>query len=628
MSFFKFLSRKDAAPAAPVVEQRATLANSARWQASKACLEAIYPPLDPGLPVVDAEQLLHGAESKLKRLVEIAGGTESEFERLYMTPIRLLANHVHLLPATSSSHYSGPGGLFNMSLDIALMARQAAEGKIFVPESSIEERHRTIGAWRYSAFLAGLLSQLHLPVGQMTVTVADGTQWPKYGVPLLAWLKDRSVDRYFVIWHEKARVTGAEGASILSAIVPAEIMNWLSQTDPQIIRDLNVAATREMLASDSILGKVLNGVIGRVKEVEALQHPARFGRLTIGTQFEVHLLNAFRELIEGGAWKANDASGCLFWGSDGLYVAWPRALKDVTTIFTARQLKGMPHSSVTLAEMLGQSGVIIGKDTGVWVHDIVVGAEKTVVSAMRFKEPTVLLGHLVLQPLAVPFGKAMVEAQAEQLTLAAARAAEGPNQAGWSKTPLQDAARAADSPPTPGLTAAELTAAPETIATLPAQAASVHAGFAATKAGAAQKVPATPAPGPPADAVAGDPYSPPGKRVPPDWLGRLKMKDSDDTANALGMIIEQSLAYRGDRVKVFDWGVAVCVNWMTNTAGYDLADILSPLERAGVIARNPQEKGVALVSKVAFSDSQTPRLAFAVKLDFAAKLGMAIDAKV
>ncbi|ABE47326.1 MobH family relaxase [Polaromonas sp. JS666] len=611
MSIFNIFTRKAAAPLAPIVEQRATLANSSRWQASKASLEAIYPPLDPGLPVIDAEQLLHGAEAKLKRLVEIAGGTASEFERLYMTPIRLLASHVHLLPATSSSHYSGPGGLFNMSLDIALMARQAAEGKIFVPESTIEERHRTIGAWRYSAFLAGLLSQLHLPVGQMTVTVADGTQWPKYGVPLLTWLKERSADRYFVIWHEKARVTGAEGASVLSAIVPPEIMNWLSQTDSQIIRDLNVAATREMLAADSILGKVLNGVIGRVKEVEALQHPARFGRLTIGTQFEIHLLNALRELIEEREWKLNDPNGCLFWGSDGLYVAWPRGLEDVTSIFAKRQLKGMPLSSVTLAEMLGQSGVVIGKDTGVWVHDIVVGAEKYVVSAMRFKDPAVLLGHLDFQPVPSPYGKAMVEAQAEQLTLAAARTVDAVN------TP-RAAGAAAEQP------SALVADAPTTQVKVTTSAASPSAN----KESSAHKVPPALVVSTDSVEVGGDSSPHPGKRVPQDWLKRLKMKDDDDTANALGMVIEQSLAYRGDRVKVLDWGVAICVNWLTNTAGYDLADVLNPLERVGVIARNPQEKGVALVSKVVFSDSPTPRMAFAVKLDFAAKVGMAIDAKV
>ena len=498
-----------------------------------------------------------------------------------------------------------------MSLDIAIMARQAAEGKIFVPESSIEERHRTIGAWRYSAFLAGLLSQLHLPVGQMTVTDAGGTQWPKYGAPLLAWLKDRGADRYFVIWHEKARVTGAEGASILSAIVPAEIMNWLSQTDPQIIRDLNVAATREMLSSDSILGTVLKGVIGRVKEVEALQHASRFGRLTVGTQFEVHFLNAMRELIEAGQWKLNDPSGCLFWGSDGLYVAWPRGLKDVTAVFGERQLQGMPHSSVTLAELLGQSGVIIGKDTGVWVHDIVVGADKAVVSAMRFKEPAVLLGHLSVEPITSPYGKAMAEAQAEQLALAANRATESAPAPRPAPLPAEEPPGSAllGGPSSPAVNSPKsekaLVAAPESAASK-----SPVVSSAVSAQGGSEVEPN------------------PGKRIPQDWLARLKVKDTDDTANALGMIIEQSLAYRGDRVKVLDWGVAVCVNWLSNTAGYDLADVLNPLERVGVIARNPHEKGVALVSKVAFSDSPTPRLAFAVKLDFAAKLGMATDAKV
>lgn len=609
MSIFSYLFPKNPSnrTVIPAIEPRATLSLAGKLDSSQAPRVAIYPPVDPGLPAVSVDEILHGAQKKIERLAEIAGGTGSEFERLYLGPLRNLAGQVHLLPATPHLHYSAPAGLFNMCLDIGLMARQAAEGKIFVPEATIEVRHRTEGAWRYSAFLAGLLCQLYVPVGSLTVADANGAQWPRYGSSIVDWLKQNNLDRYFVTWHEKARVTGAEGASLLSSVVPGEVMNWLASADSQIIRDLNIAVTREMNASESILGAIVRSVTNRVKEVDAAQQPLRYGRLTVGTQFEVHILNAMRELIEQKTWTLNEPECNVYWGSDGLYIAWPRGLPDVVEVFNRRDLRGMPRSSVTLAELLGLSGIVISKDAGVWVHDIVVtskNGEPKVVSAMRFKDPVSLIGHLPLHAVTHPFGKVLVDAQVEQVAL-------------MVQNRIEPTLPPAKQPPEL-ITKVDSERIPISTNPLGATIEKVEkverSEQEKTQIGVALL-----------DHVE---ESPPGKRVPPEVLVRLRLKDSDDAATALGMAVEQSLNYRGDRVKTLEWGVAICTVWLTQVAGFDVPCLVSPLDRAGVLAKNPESRNVALISDVVFSDSPKPRKALAIKLDFAARLGMAIDAKV
>lgn len=616
MSFLSFLCpfKSVATHNAPAPEVRATLSMASLGGGRPAAYVTIYPPVDPGLPAVIPDEIILGASSKIKRLAEIAGGTASEFERLYMLPLRNLAGQVHLLPATPYSHYSSPGGLFNMCLDVALQARQAAEGKIFVPEATIEVRHRTEGAWRYSAFIAGLLSQLHVPVGSMTVTSPDGKQWPRYGTSIYDWLLAEKLSRYHIIWHEKAKVTGAEGASLLSTVVPKDVMDWLATTDSQIIRDINIAVTREMTPNESILGAILKSVVTRVKEVDALHQPSRFGRLSLGTQFEPHLLNAMRELIEDGIWHCNKNGGPIFWGSDGLYVAWPTGLKSVLSVFEKRSLSAMPHSSVTLAEMLGLSGIIISNDTGVWVHDIVVtdkSGEHTTLSAMRFKDPSVLLGHLPLKPMSQPFGKRMVEAQLEQLALAGASHAAAP---------VLSTAKAL------GATAVVVPEAVSTDAASALKVGSLKTEQSAPPSARASTAHAIPS-GPSVAVLAHVEEMLPGDRLPVEVLSRLHIKSTDSAASALGMALEQALQYRTDRVRRLDWGVAICCAWLTDIAGYALTDLASPLDRAGVVAKNPDGRSVALVSKVVFSDSSEPRLAIVLKLDFAARVGMPIDAK-
>jgi conjugal transfer pilus assembly protein TraI len=570
------------------------------------------------MPVSTSEEILAGAGDKIRRLAEIAGGSASEFERLYIQPLRNLAHQIQLLPATPYSHYSGPAGLFNMCLDVGLMARQAAEGKIFVPEATIEVRHHSEGAWRYSAFLAGLLCQLHVPVGLMTVRSASGEQWPRYNMAVTDWVKDRGLNRYYITWHEKARVTGAEGASLLAKVVPAEVMDWLATTDSQTIRDITIACTREMSSSESILGAIVKSVTARVKEVDALHSPARFGRLTIGTQFEPHFLNAIRELIESGVWTVNQTGSKVFWGSDGLYVAWPLGTEEVVGIFEKRSLDGMPRSSVTLAELLGLSGVVIGKDTGVWVHDIVVTAKNgdaLTCSAMRFKDPAVLLGHLPITPLTTPFGKVLVDAQAEQIALAGAARSDTPAKATVAAKPA----------PIPAPLVEPSAAAHHSDAVQPPKAADPLPVVSEPKSASTSQ---SKIPNRSAAVLEHVDEIMPGERLPQEVLARLKIKPTDIPAIALGMALKESLQYRGDRVRTLPWGVAICCKWLTEVAGYPVSDLVTPLDRSGVIAKAPDSKDLALVSKVVFSDSTEPRLAVVLKLDFAAKVGMPIDGKV
>lgn len=618
MSFLQTLfsfgqSRRPLAKAAP--EARATLSVAALWRSAPPSLVTIYPPRDPGLPISTTEEILAGAGEKIRRLAEVAGGSASDFEWRYIQPLRNLAHQIQLLPASPHAHYSGPGGLFNMCLDIGLMARQAAEGKIFVPEATIEVRHHSEGAWRYSAFLAGLLCQLHVPVGSMTVGATTGDQWPRFSVPLTDWLVGKGLDRYYVTWHEKARVTGAEGALLLAKVVPADVMDWLATTDSQTIRDINIACTREMSASESILGAIIKSISARVREVDVAQHPARFGRLTCGTQFEPHFLNALRELIESGAWTVNQSGSKVFWGSDGLYVAWPLGLSDVIAIFDKRQLHGMPRSSVTLAELLGLSGVVIGKDAGVWVHDIVATAKNggsTTCSAMRFKDPAVLLGHLQLTPLTQPYGKVLVDAQAEQLVLASAPRTEVPVKVtAASNLPAQTLVVDPDGIDRPAAFHSQATTVPVDIAKVVKSSSQMLVKIPDKSVAVIEHVEETM----------------PGARLPAEILTRLKIKATDGPAIALGLALEESLAYRGDRVRTLEWGVAICCKWLTEVVDCGVPEFVTPLDKNGVITRSPDAKTLSLVSMVVFADSPKPRFAVVLKRDFAAKVGMPIDFK-
>lgn len=72
----------------------------------------IYPPVDRGIVVVGVDEVLATQAELLQRLRIAIGMRPEQFEQLFMSPIRNLARHVALLPASEVGTHRGPGGLF------------------------------------------------------------------------------------------------------------------------------------------------------------------------------------------------------------------------------------------------------------------------------------------------------------------------------------------------------------------------------------------------------------------------------------------------------------------------------------------------------------------------------------
>ena len=81
----------------------------------------IYPPDDQGLPLRRVADLLAGNESLISRIRLHAAADVDKFDVRFLTPIANLANQINSLPGSSSSLFSGEGGLFRASLEMAFL---------------------------------------------------------------------------------------------------------------------------------------------------------------------------------------------------------------------------------------------------------------------------------------------------------------------------------------------------------------------------------------------------------------------------------------------------------------------------------------------------------------------------
>lgn len=322
-----------------------------------------YPPFDKGIPILPVTKILQSQQEIIDRIYRTAGVSKKDFERLYLPPIRNLANHVHLLPATSKTYFRGTGGLFRFSLEVALNTLQSANAAVFPVGGGVERRYFMMPRWSLASFIAGLCSQNYRTVNTMAVMTKDNVQWSPLISSLAQWSASQDIDVYFVRWMEGEQVRGAQAAAAysISQIVPPDVLHFLAEDNNQIIPSMTAAiAGVETNISENPIGRLIGPVITRVVADDLERSATNYGHLVIGTHLEMHLVDAMRGLIRAGKWIANSVpSGGQVWvGKEGVFIDWQKGAADIIGQLSRNSFAGVPKDPETLAELLVSASLL------------------------------------------------------------------------------------------------------------------------------------------------------------------------------------------------------------------------------------------------------------------------------
>ena len=328
-----------------------------------------YPPFDKGIPVIDIYKVLRAQQELVDRIFRTAGVSRADFDTFYRPAIVNLARHVHLLPATSTTYFRGTGGLFRMSLEIALNALQSANAAVYPTGGGVERRFFMQPKWALGTFLTGLCSQNYRTVNMMAVMTRDNAQWKPLLFPLYDWCANQKTDVYFVRWMEDNHVHGAQAtaAYLISRVVPHEVLQHLAGDNNQVVPSMTAAiAGVEMNTSENPIGRLVAPIITRVIEDDLKRSATNYGHLVIGAHLEMHLLDAMRRLVRGGNWIANNvASGGRVWvGQEGVFVDWPAAACDIANLLARDNFAGVPKDPDTLADLLVSANLLLNNQRG------------------------------------------------------------------------------------------------------------------------------------------------------------------------------------------------------------------------------------------------------------------------
>ena len=351
---------------------------------------------DPGFEALPVERLLADQEGLLARLKLCYGADRSSFEQELMPLVRRYAGYVHLLPATPDNYFKAPGGLLRLGLETAFFSLQGTDGHMFSGKATISARRELEPRWRLATFIGGLCCELHRVLSHLIATTPDGEEWPSFMLPLVDWLQQRGATRYFLRWRPRAVELRGLGLFALPMVVSASVLEGLRHDDGAIVRLLlasvgGVPQFREHNVLDELVRRSLALVIDR----DLLASADRYGSPQYGSHLERYLVDAMRRLAAGhSAWAVNRDKARLWFGEDGLFLAWPEAAKDILELLEGDQLAGIPKAPDTLLDILLDAGVLTAPAEGSRNWAIFpTGAEKPI-AAVRLASPAIVLaGH-------------------------------------------------------------------------------------------------------------------------------------------------------------------------------------------------------------------------------------------
>ena len=399
----RYLFRRFAKPTQPAIQPPPVPASTAPAPAPRRPLATpstpVYPAADYGIAYVSVDEVLATQAHLLKRLKLLAALPEDEFDRFYLQVIRNLALHINQLPASEEGTHNGAGGLFRLALEIGFFALQASEARLFATRAGLEDRRTLEPRWRYATFLAGICCELHRPITNMVVVAPNGAEWPAFQTSLGEWL-GKDEDRFFVRWVTAGKGTG-QGASsyLLYKIIPEDALQFLHEASTHIVPTmLDVITGVSNPIERSQMQIVIDEVRTKVFERDAALRPTQYGKLTVGTHMEPHLMDAMRRLTSTGVWQINGQKSRLWYGEDGLFLVWKTAAKEMQQLLRDDGISGVPQDSNTLLDLLLKINVFQLDSDGSPFWNIVTPRSSNELLAVRFVSPLTILAALPDEP--------------------------------------------------------------------------------------------------------------------------------------------------------------------------------------------------------------------------------------
>ncbi len=354
------------------------------------------------IPVVPLSSLLDANAECLRRIKLCYGADRQAFESELMPLVRGYAGYVHLLPATPEGAFSEPGGLLRLGLETGLYSLQGTDSHILAGRATISVRRQLEPRWRLATFIAGMCSELHRAVSQVSVQSDQDRRWPAYLTPLATWLGEQQLAHYGVRWQETWREARSTGLLAIGMVLPRQIVAYLAQHNHSIVAQMLecVGGLRNHLERN-VLDDLVQRALALVIDQELKDRASRGATPPPAEHLQRYLLTALRRVAATRAsWSPNAEKSRVWLSKDGLFLAWPAAADDLRQQLEIEQWQGIPRTADALLQAMLATGLAMTQRPDQPLWQIQPPGAKGPVDAMRLTS-TLVLYPTDPQPLAI-----------------------------------------------------------------------------------------------------------------------------------------------------------------------------------------------------------------------------------
>lgn len=348
----------------------------------------IYPPRDPGLPIQTAQSLLHD-QHEILSMLRIHAASGARFDTRFEGPISRAADYANVLPGSSTSSFSGAGGLFRAALEMAFVTFRASDGRIFTGAMGVEDRHKLESRWRYVCFAVGLLYPIGGALARMSVLDEKGKKWAPELESLSEWANLSCATRLYVSWlsQEAGMGPSAVVGTFALKIIGRDNVEWLNEGSPELVKALVDIVSGGVASKDLIAASLVKEMWTAVNARELSRVHQNYGSLTIGSNVAPYVFDAMVGLAKS-TWKINET--VMFADKTGLYLEWPQAGRDIIDYCKRMGFQGIPANESALLGILTATKLI---DRGVDGMGLVEIADSIgeVKAAIKVAQPAMLL---------------------------------------------------------------------------------------------------------------------------------------------------------------------------------------------------------------------------------------------
>lgn len=322
----------------------------------------------PGiLPILPVNELISVHAGKIASLNELAGLSESNFNKYYQSSIHNFARLVQLLPASEVHHHATPGGMLSHTLDVCVIALKLRQSYVLSTNNNAEDVSVEFDSWTYSIFLAALCHDLAKPVVDQIIDIYDQDHKKSQWVPWSSFLDEqgtwytcRFVRKRQYHLHEKASLL------LIYKIIPAYGMEWLSSNQTIFMQWLACVSgdNENALSIGDIVSLADSKSVASNLGAESSNATAS---ITKAKSLHEKMLTALRVLLLDGDLPLNRNGAAGWVKGNSCWLVSKRTIDAIRDQLTTEGHTGLPSKNGRMYDILQEHGILTPcGDKAIW----------------------------------------------------------------------------------------------------------------------------------------------------------------------------------------------------------------------------------------------------------------------